>query len=435
MLIYFHIDELARDAVVAAALKKELKKRGGKLVYGNRYTTDYVLRHGNIFDAVILPSLLHFYGAFPDANALPGNVFILQTEAIGQATGTLKRLNGKYFGDEPGKYDPWHKAVRGYLLWGPAHLNAFHEYHPEYLPKCKVVGHPRLADLCKRVRKARTDDRPVVGFVSRFNLLNPFDARTAFESTVSSMRFGKKAMPIYEGSPGKDVEDMFYTEVMDFRIMLQIMLTLDPARYRIAVRPHPRENRLGWQRLARKLSLNITVSDWDKPFAHWLGEVDHIVTPPSTGLYDIFFHGRRPIVIDRVAPTRADHILTQSDDRNQILEGICRPNSVEEVIRLLESGDIPQPPESVHQCLQEQVGADIASQSTANVLDAIIEFTAGSPPVRRKVGTLAVWYLVTTVLSELKNLKARVQRRVEQGASFDLTLRRSRWIDRLVSDD
>jgi hypothetical protein len=431
MLVYFHIDELARDAIVAVALKKELTKRGGKLVYGNRYTTDYLLQHLNIFDAVILPSLLHFYGAFPDANCLPSNVFILQTEAIGQATGTLKRLNGKYFGDEPGKYDPWHKAVRGYLLWGSAHLNSFHEYHPEYLPKCKVVGHPRLSDLCRGPRKERTDDRPVVGFVSRFNLLSPFDARTPLESIVSSMRFGKKAVPAFEGSPDKDVEDMFYTEVLDFRVMLQIMLTLDSQRFRIAVRPHPRENREGWQRLASKLGLNITVSEWDKPFSHWLSEVDHIVTPPSTGLYDIFFHGRRPIVIDRVLVTRADHILAQSDDRNQILEGICRPNSVEEVIRLLETGNIPLPPESVHMRLQEQVGADIASRSTANILDAIAEFTAGSPPVRRKVGALAVWHLSVTLLSELKEFKARLQRRVEQGASFNLTLRRSAWIDRL----
>jgi hypothetical protein len=185
--------------------------------------------------------------------------------------------------------------------------------------------------------------------------------------------------------------------------------------------------------LARKLGLNITVSDWDKPFAHWLGEIDHIVTPPSTGLYDIFFHGRRPIVIDRVAEKRADHVLAQSDDRNQILEGICRPESVEEVIRLLESNDIPPPPESVHLCLQEQVGADIAGRSTANILDAIAEFRAGSPPVRRKVGALAAWHLAVTFLSELKEFKAWFQRRVEQGASFNLTLRRSAWIDRLSS--
>jgi hypothetical protein len=34
--IYFHIDEIARDAVVAANLRAVLASRGVDLVYGNR---------------------------------------------------------------------------------------------------------------------------------------------------------------------------------------------------------------------------------------------------------------------------------------------------------------------------------------------------------------------------------------------------------------
>ena len=436
MIVYFHIDELARDAVVASALKNQLKSRNGKLVYGNRFTTDYLLRYQNIYDAIILPSLLHFYYAFPDSDSLPDNIFILQTEAIGQATGTLKRLNGKYFGDEPVKYDPWHKAVRGYLLWGDAHLNSFYEHHPEYLPKCKVVGHPRLSYLCKgpsrKFSKTSSDNQIVVGFVSRCNLINAFDSRTGLESVMSSMRYGIKDIPLYEGSPEKDVEDMFFTEVTDFRIMLQIMSSLDPTRFIVAVRPHPRENRVSWKRLALHMGIEIKISDWDQPFSHWISEVDHIVTPPSTSLYDIFFHGRRAIVIDRVSNRRADHILSQSDDRNQILEGICRPNSVEEIIEILEGNDIPPPPENVQKCLKEQVGSDIASRSISNILDAIYEFNIGLQPPRRNAFAILSCHLFNLALSELKELKANVTWRVEQSASFNLTLRRQLWIDRLV---
>jgi hypothetical protein len=431
MLIYFHIDELARDSVVGSALKREFAACGGRVVYGNRFTSDYILKHLCPFDVIILPSLLHFYGAFPNAAALPSNVFILQSEAIGQATGTLKRLNGKYFGDDPSKYAPWHKAVRGYLLWGPAHLNAFQEYYPEYLPKCRVVGHPRLSARCKGKPVQRTDTRPVIGFVSRFTLLSPFDARTPFESVASSWRFGKNTKPIYEGSPDKDVEDLFYTEAIDFRIMLQIIMTLDPANYRISVRPHPRENRMGWQHLAHKLGLNITVSKWDVPFSQWLQEVDRIVTPPSTGLYDMFFHGHRPIVIDKIVPSRSDHILAQSDDRNQILNGICRPESVNEVLHIIESGNIPSPPENVGLCLREQVGAEIADQSTSNIVASIRELYSNREVPPRRFGVVHAWLFLTALLMEVKEIKARLQGRVEQSASFNLTIRRGRWIDAL----
>ncbi|RJX30689.1 MAG: hypothetical protein C4516_07940 [Oxalobacter sp.] len=248
---------------------------------------------------------------------------------------------------------------------------------------------------------------------------------------MSSMRFDN-TMPIYEGSSDKDVEDMFFTEVIDFRIMLQIMLSLDPKRHKLSVRPHPRENRQGWQRLAKKMGVEITVSPWDQPFSHWLAEVDCIVTPPSTGLYDVFFQGRRPIVIDNVVRSRAEHILAQSDDRNQILDGICRPQSIGEVISLIENSNVPAPPESVQQRLEEQVGASIARKSISNILDTIAEFTAAKGMPRSRITSLFVWNSLVVALSELKALKARVQRRVEQGASFDLTIRRRRWIDRLT---
>lgn len=439
MLVYFHIDELARDAVVASALKHEVERAGGRVIYGNRFISDYFLRHWNIFDAIILPSLLHYYGAFPDQEMLPSNVFILQTEAIGQATGTLKRLNGKYFGDEPEKYKPWHKSVLGFLLWGYAHLNPFTDYYPEYLNKCRVVGHPRLSRLCKRPEATKPNDKPVVGFVSRFNLLSPFDARTPFESVANSMRSGKIVMPAFEGSGEKDVEDMFYTEVIDFRVMLQIMMTLDPEKYSLSVRPHPRENRVGWKRLAKKLGLRIKVSEWDVPFSHWLQGLDYIITPPSTGLYDIFFHGKKPIVIDRIVPSRSEHTLAQSDDNNQILDGICRPESIEEVIQFLENGNIVHDIENVNLRLQEQVGADIAGNSIANIVHAVQEFTGHVQRPRKPLNSpMLGYYLCWTwivFISQVKAAKAWLQRRVEQGASFNLTLKRVRWINRLVSKE
>ena len=38
MLVYFHIDEVARDSVVASELNKEINLNGGRVVYGNRFS-------------------------------------------------------------------------------------------------------------------------------------------------------------------------------------------------------------------------------------------------------------------------------------------------------------------------------------------------------------------------------------------------------------
>jgi hypothetical protein len=56
MRIYFHIDELGRDAVVASALKKYFKDRGASLWYGNRVDS-CALKFHNPFDVLIFPNV------------------------------------------------------------------------------------------------------------------------------------------------------------------------------------------------------------------------------------------------------------------------------------------------------------------------------------------------------------------------------------------
>lgn len=433
MLIYFHIDELARDAVVASALKKEVEAAGGQLAFGNRLMTNYLLRNFNVFDAIILSSLAHYIDVFPDPDNLPDNVFILQTEAIGQATGTLRRLYGKYFGDDAKACEPWHRSVAGFLLWGHAHLNPFKEYFPAYLAKTRVVGHPRLSDSCKRPNHARTAGKRVIGFVSRFNLLSPHDGRTPFQSVLSSMKFGKKTFPLFENSPDRDVEDLFFTEVIDFRIMFQIIKSLDPDKYDIRVRPHPRENRLGWQKLAETSGIKVAVSRWDEPFGHWLEEVDVVVTPPSTSLYDVFFHNKRALLIDKIVPARAGHLLTESDDHNQILDGACRPASVDEVIARIAADDVPVDRALVDQRLHEQVAAEMAGNSIKNVIAAIAELRPAATPRPGTRLRVATFITLSVLASHARWIKARLSGRVEQGSSFDMTIGRIAWIKRLTT--
>ncbi len=436
MLVYFHIDELARDAVVAAGLKKELRNVGGRLVYGNRLTTYYLLRHLNVFDAIILPSLHHYTTAFPNPQRLPGNVFILPTEAIGQATGTLRRIYGKYFGDNYEKNKPWHQSIAGYLLWGYAHINAFKAYYPEYIRKCRIVGHPRFSKSCIKPMNNTARQKPVVGFVSRFGGLNPYDGRTNFEAIRGGMKSTVGDSPIYENSPDKDVEDVFYTEVLDFRIMLQLIMSLDPNRYEISVRPHPRENRQGWLNLSKKSDIKIKIAPWDEPFTHWLQGIDFVVTPPSTSLYDIFYLGKTAIVTSDIVQSRSNHILTESDDNNQILEGACRPKSIQEALSIIDSGKIFFNKEIVSLRLLEQVASDIAENSITNIINAVSEIgpsdNGGKVSIKRNILS-HVFIIASLLLSYLRSFKGMLARRVVQGSNFDLTIHKIRWLNRLTT--
>jgi hypothetical protein len=438
MRVYFHIDELARDAIVASGLKAELENAGGRVIYGNRLTTYHLLRHVNIFDAIILPSLHHYLTAFPDPQKLPNNVYILPTEAIGQATGTLRRIYGKYFGDNYKRNEPWHRSVAGYLLWGHAHTNAFKAYYPEYLQKCRVVGHPRFAKTCILPPGNTVKRKPVVGFVSRFGGLNPYDGRSNFETVRGGMKSTVDESPIYENSQDKDIEDVYYTEVLDFRVMLQLIMALDKERYDITVRPHPRENRQGWIEFSRKTGIPITISPWDQPFTHWLQGIDFVVTPPSTSLYDVYYLGKAAIVISDIVPTRSNHILTESDDNNQILEGVCRPKSIREVLSIIDSGTVPFNNDLVQLRLLEQIGADICENSITNIIHALSELGPSGKPAGAKNNQFASSHLFmvgTLLLSYLRSFRGLLVRRVVQGCNFDLTLHNMRWINRLTRID
>jgi len=430
MLIYFHIDELARDSIVASSLKRAFESEGHKLFYGNRYLTESrLLKFHKLFDAIILPSLQHFIDTFPDASKLPSNIFILQTEAIAQATGTPRRLQGKYFGSDPVACAPWHKAVSCFLLWGEAHRQPFIDNYPEYVSKTSVVGHPRFSDLCFKHHNKEKNVKKI-GFVSRFNFLNPSSGENPFSVIYRGMRYGNNLEHVFEGSMNKDIEDRVYTEVIDYRIMLQIMDSLDE-EYELYVRPHPREDRNGWIDLSKKININLNVAEWDQPFGHWIEEIDILVTPPSTGLYDAFFRNKRVLVTHKITPHRRKHLLKQSDDNNQILDGCCTPESVDELVSRISLNDIPYNKEIVDPMLEQQVGSKFAKNSTSNIVDSILSFTS-----ERSTNDSFIFYILLVAsftISYLRKLKFLLLGKEEQGSSFHYSIKRYLWIKNLSS--
>jgi hypothetical protein len=432
LLIYFHIDEVSRDTIVASALRDELKKIGGKLIYGNRMTLSF-LRYFNIFDAVILPSILHYMAAFPDPDKLPDNIVILPSESVGQATGQLRRINAKYFGNNMETCTPWHQTVAQYLLWGFDHIRPFQEYYPSYLDKCKVVGHPRLADVCLGSARTKTSSKPVIGFVSRFSVLNDFYSRLNFTNINAGMKVKGVVQPMFENSGDRDIEDRIYTEVIDFRVLLQVMLALDPEMYTLSIRVHPRENRKNWSRFIKEQGIDAVVSKWDDPFSQWLNEVDIIVSPPSTSFYDMLSRDIHPICIRDVVLRRMNHVLTESDDYNQILDYVYCPKSFDEIIETIKSGKVPDMSEGVEGILEGQAGLSIAKNSISNIVAALVGLPKKTPPANAGLRCLLPLVIVAVVaVSYLKSWWNNIFRNGDQGSTFMFTLRRLKMINNLA---
>ena len=433
MLVYFHIDELSRDAIVASALREELKKVGGKLIYGNRATTRR-LRHFNIFDVVILPSMLHYMDAYPDPNHLPNNIVILPAEAVGLATGhLLRRFAVKYFGEDVEACAPWSKTIAMFLLWGFDHLRQFQKYFPACMDKCKVVGHPRLADPCIAPARPKSNSKMVIGFVTRFSCLNPFDERPFYSIVYDGMKVtGEPDHSLFENSENHDVEDVVFTEAADLRVFFSLMRALDPEKYSLSIRVHPRENRRRWLDFIRKHDLHAVVSKLDDPFSVWVRGVDIVVSPPSTSFYDMLYCGINPICIRDVVSLRRDHVLTESDDNNQILKYVYCPESMDEILETINSGKVPDLSRGVEEVLEGQAGISVAKNSISNTIAAICSLPKNRTSFFKSRCLLPLVICGVVLVSYFRRWYYIFLHQGEQSSTFMFTLGRLKMINGLV---
>jgi len=339
--IYFHIDEVARDSIVASALEKHFKGSPISLTFGNRHSSNLLKYFDRAFDLYILPSIDHFYGLFPDIENCKARVVILPTESIGGTTDNLPRLKAKYFGSKPELHKKWHEATSFFCLWGSSHLAAFIQSNVEESlieKKTCVVGHPRFDKMCRGLQKSvkATQQKKRIGFITRFTILNPYDERSLLEGVFAARKDPKSIHPLYTLSPNHDIEDRIYTEVIDLRFLYDVMENIDFERYDVSIRVHPRENRLKWKEQIDRHGWNAELASWDLPYSRWLSSVDTVIGPTSTSFYDCIISGRKPICTNNLHKERSKHTLLHGDDYNSILGYVYMPSSLNELFQNIE---------------------------------------------------------------------------------------------------
>jgi len=154
--VYFHIDELGRDAITASALKKAFKERGINMVYGNRFYTQKLLeRFAFAFDIIILPRP-DFLRNFKNLNKNIPPIVIIFTESVGRVVHenndklTLFSLLDQSFMEGDTKYVD---KVTSFCLWGESTKKRIDKYYPEITNKFHVTGHTRHDKRCLKKKK------------------------------------------------------------------------------------------------------------------------------------------------------------------------------------------------------------------------------------------------------------------------------------------
>lgn len=444
--VYFHIDELGRDAIVASALKKELNDRKINLVYGNRVYTHHILeKFIYAFDIIILPRPL-FLKRFKKIEKEMPHVVILMTECVGRVVKwdndklTLFSILDKDFMEGDKKYI---NKVSRFCLWGESAIKRIKKYYPEISKKFFVTGHPRHDNNCIKKNISKKTPTSRVGLITRQPLLNDFLNRKPIESVVnrysnknSDYDYFNKETGDFLLSQDNEIIDELYLEAVDVKLLITLIFKLNDQGHQIFLKVHPRENRNLWVNFIKKYNLNVNLEHWKTPFLHWVANLDFVVGPSSTSFYDCYVAGVKPICTRHIYKKRDNHIIESSEENNELMKYVYSPDSLEKLLEVINKKDTQfELSKEIKDVLYQETNFPDSKKSISNIADVIANLS------KKKLvnsfvrdALMICFHLYGRYFINLRLTITRyINKKSEQGSSFLMNKKNIKYIDSLMN--
>ena len=443
--VYFHIDELGRDAITASALKKAFAKRCINLVYGNRVYTKRVLQHFVFaFDIIILPRPM-FLHDFKNINRDMPPIVVVFTESVGRVVDenndkfTLFSLLDKPYMEGDTRYLD---KVASFCLWGESGKTRIDKYYPEIGNKFHVIGHPRHDKKCISHKTQNTSNKNAkIGLITRQPILNDFLKRRPVESVVAKSSSLEESYDYYNSVTGdfllsQDNEpvDEIYMEAVDIQILLQLLLRLNEQGHEIHLKVHPREDRELWVGFVKKYNLNVTLAHWRTPFLYWVKDLDYVIGPASTSFYDCCVAGVQPICTRRINKNRDLHVNKFSEEYGALMEHIITPDSIDDIIEIVSNKNQTfELSDKIKQILLNETNYPISNNSINNIVDLCVasEKEDHVSSLMKNI-YMILFNIYGGLLNNVMRLYRFLNRKTEQGSTFLMSKKNQRFIDNLV---
>lgn len=442
MIVYFHIDELNRDAITASALKKRFKDCGHRLVYGNRLTFSLLKYFHRIFDVIIIPRPHFLYDHFKDKWLLWNSKFVtLSNESIGVITNDkeliVKNLFEKEYFENTKKYVD---KIDAFCLWGKKQLEAIKEHAPEIYHKSYLVGHPRYDNFCLKYSHFNYDklsNKNRIGIITRAVSLNENYGRPALEffkgyfnenyqyeyyNVMSQKKLLVKRPTIKETSVYQSI-DAFNT--------INIIKYFINKKYKISIRVHPKENLDTWIKIIGKFDKQISFDITNQPITNWLQDIDYVIGPPSTVFYDALISNVTPISISELDPRRKLFIPELAEDNNSLMPHIFKPKNIEEIFEFINKNKKIEITQEVQEIFHKEAGFPDCKDSLKNIVKVCEEVFKGNASQKIKIHFINFYLFIQIIHSFAWNIKSFFTKRKLHSAMFSLDFKTIKYIDRL----
>lgn len=446
MNIYFHIDELNRDAVVASALKKKFAQIGHNLIYGNRATGRLLKYLHNAFDVIVVPRPHMLYDNWKDDWMSWDTRFVmLSSESLGiickdhQVMARTLLEKGYFEGNR--KYVD---RIDAFCLWGSKQLQAVKDYAEDVSHKCHVVGHPRHDTSCvNNLRVSTTEARQTkkfIGVITRAVALNDYFKRSSLDgyTTLFDDHFQYEFFNKTTGEklpskrPGVRPSDTLVVQAIDAENTLKIISRLLSAGYEVSVRVHPKENAGVWKDLLMRCNLGAEVSNSRLPIANWIKGIDYLVGPPSTCFYDAVMLGVTPISISEIDSRRKESVGELWEENNRLMEHIYKPNTIDDLINYIKSETRNFNGNEILNILKEEADFPACGSALTKVVGVCTSKI--SIPKNRNL-FLMLFVFSRYIFFKIWRVRNKFIGREENSALFAMCREETQFIDSLSSSD
>lgn len=444
MNIYFHIDELNRDAIVASALKRKLAQKGHNLIYGNRATNSLLKYLHSAFDIIVIPRPHMAYDNWGDDwMEWDARFVMLSTESLGMLCldhhVMAKTLLEREYFEGKRKYVA---RIDAFCFWGSEQFQAVKNYAAEISYKCHTVGHPRHDTSClndQRINATRTPQtKKVIGVTTRAIGLNDYFGRNPLYPyvTLFSDHFQYEFINKTTGEklPSKRVgakpTETLIVQAIDVENTLKTIDSLVKAGYEVSVRVHPKENADVWKDLLKRCNLSAEISNSRLPMANWLKSVDYVVGPPSTSFYDAVMLGVTPISICQLDSRRKEYVGELWEDNNRLMQHIFKPKTIEDLLDYINKGVRNFNSNEILSILKEEADFPACRNSLNNVIAVCL---ADAATQKNRKFSLILFIFSRYIFFKVWRIKNKIIGRKENSASFAIGRKETRFIDGLTS--
>lgn len=351
-VVVIHVDSFRREYVSNWLLGEKFKRTGYRVIITSRTSTSYLFR---VFtpDIVILSHVFALRSS-ELAALIKRNVKVYINEVEGVINDEAC-IASTY----PAGYINY-ELLSGIFVWSQWSRDWLIENRNIDPQRVHAIGSIRNSVVVKR---KVANSAPVVGILSRFELINTFDGRHNFENLLT-IDPENEALRWYYDRCAIDAEA--------FSIVSKMIGILTAKGIAVSLRPHPNENVSSYRLLQQKFG-PLFIVDPSYDLTEWLSKVS-VVMGPTSSAYTEAYLARVPVV----STQGIQKCHYSGEDRIKIIDAFSQaahmPKTVDEAIELC-INPLLQPIDS--SALNEYFDSFYSTSKKNDPIDEIISIVNG----------------------------------------------------------